>query len=1122
MALLAAVLLVGVTLIPIAGVAGAATPASAGPPGALQLASQTAWVTPSSPVFDLRLRAVGAPAAADLGLSVSVYSCLTSVSALTQSLTSSGPEGTPIARTGSPLPWSGLRAQDGVVELPLTVDESSQSAGTLSPSAPVVHLRAGSSDCGAGVYPVHVELVDTASGSSVDAFTTDLVYVTGVPDQKLRVATVVPLSPTVGPAVAPTAAQLLASPANALARPPASSLDAVSQTVSGLADPATPVTLEVGGQSLQALDAGHQATVAALGALSSSGHAQVVPSTYTPVDATTLVDAGLGSELDAQLVRSDALLGAADITRTPAASAAGGGGPWITGDGLDDATLAQLASAGYSQVVLPPSDLSSSPSNGSSAEPFTVDSPHGGSFTALASNADLTARFASDPAQPVLVASQILAELAQIYFEYPNGTEARAVLAVPPSGWVADPTLVTTLTGALASSEILQPVTVSGAFAAFTAPASCDGGCRLASSTPGTLPATAIRTQRDRIDSFASAVVPSTPAAKALPTQLGDTVLAAEAEALRAGQQSAVLRNTGAAVDAQLGQLSLAGDQTVTLAARKGQIPITIAKSPSMDYPVNGTLTLTSDRLLFANGQSRVSMPAPLLHATNNFYVNVQARTSGEFKLQITYQAPTGGLAMTGGLVTVRSDAVSVVGVALSAGAVLVLAVWWARTGIRRRRQRRLEDAVGAVVTDTAADAAPVLPREKGLVGSTVGMAVGTTLSRLTGVGRIVALTYVLGTAGLADAYNLANTTPNIITDIVIGGVLSATFVPVFVDRLSTRRGDEAWRAISAVTTVTVVVLTAATVAFWFLTPSIIHLYTATNHNPDRVSQQHVAISLLRWFVPQLAAYGLIGLFTALLNTRGKFAAPAFVPIANNVVVIVILLWFHAMVPHPSLAAVQRNEHALILLGLGTTVGVLAPGLLLVPSLARARLHLRFLWEPRHEAMRTIVRLASWTFGFVVANQVALVVILALADAVHPQGAVTAYTYAYIFFQLPYGVVAVSIMSVVTPSLSARWALGDIAGFRRRMAYGLRSMLAIIIPSAVGMLILARVLIDLVLAHGSTTVDRRLGDGRRPGDVLPRPARVLRLPLHGPGAPVDAGHPHRPSASTWSRTPSTS
>ena len=119
--------------------------------------------------------------------------------------------------------------------------------------------------------------------------------------------------------------------------------------------------------------------------------------------------------------------------------------------------------------------------------------------------------------------------------------------------------------------------------------------------------------------------------------------------------------------------------------------------------------------------------------------------------------------------------------------------------------------------------------------------------------------------------------------------------------------------------------------------------------------------------------------------------------------------------------------------------------------------------------MRTITRLAGWTFGWVVANQVALVVILALADGATVPGAVSAWTYAYTFFQLPYGVVAVSVMSAVTPSLSARWAQGDLAAFRHRMAFGLRGMLAIIIPSAVGMLILAHPLIDLVLAHGAET-----------------------------------------------------
>jgi putative peptidoglycan lipid II flippase len=372
-------------------------------------------------------------------------------------------------------------------------------------------------------------------------------------------------------------------------------------------------------------------------------------------------------------------------------------------------------------------------------------------------------------------------------------------------------------------------------------------------------------------------------------------------------------------------------------------------------------------------------------------------------------------------------------------------------------------------MTDVEFDGIPTPegPGSGRLARATVGMAVGTTISRITGVGRVVALTAALGGFGFADAYNLANTTPNIITDIVIGGVLSATFVPVFVDYLTTRRGKDAWEAISAVVTVTITVLLVATVAFFVLTPSIIHLYTVTNHRPDVHQQQQTAIFLLRWFVPQLTCYGLIALFTALLNTRGKFAAPMFVPIANNVVVITVLLWFHALVPHPSLVSVNAHHTALVLLAFGTTLGVVVQAALLLPSLARADLHIRFLWAPLHPAMRTITRLAGWTFGLVLANQVALVVILALADGAKVPGAVSAYTYAYTFFQLPYGVVAVSVMTAVTPSLSAAWARRDTAVFRHRMAFGLRGMLAIVIPSAVGMLILAHPLIDLVLLHGA-------------------------------------------------------
>ncbi|MGH9046039.1 MAG: murein biosynthesis integral membrane protein MurJ, partial [Acidimicrobiales bacterium] len=210
---------------------------------------------------------------------------------------------------------------------------------------------------------------------------------------------------------------------------------------------------------------------------------------------------------------------------------------------------------------------------------------------------------------------------------------------------------------------------------------------------------------------------------------------------------------------------------------------------------------------------------------------------------------------------------------------------------------------------------------------ATVGMAFGTAVSRLTGVGRILVLAYALGFHHLADAYNLANTTPNMLYDIVLGGVLSATFIPVFVDRLATRSAAEAWRAISSVVTLAVVLLAAATIVFWVFAPLVIAAFTAFGHtsgiSPTQLAQERsAATNLLRWFIPQVFFYGLISLTTALLNARQRFGAPTWVPVANNVVCIVVLLWFRHVAPNPTLHSVLDNGHQMILLGLGTTIGV--------------------------------------------------------------------------------------------------------------------------------------------------------------------------------------------------------
>lgn len=365
-----------------------------------------------------------------------------------------------------------------------------------------------------------------------------------------------------------------------------------------------------------------------------------------------------------------------------------------------------------------------------------------------------------------------------------------------------------------------------------------------------------------------------------------------------------------------------------------------------------------------------------------------------------------------------------------------------------------------------------------GLARNTAVMAAGTLLSRVTGFGRLFALAYALGFTRLTDTYNLANVTPNIVYELVLGGVLSATLVPVFVSRLSTEDEDAAWRAISAVITAAAAVLAVVSLLFFVLAPLLIRLYTAGNDGPSADEQRAVATTLLRMFAPQVAFYGMVTVTTALLQARRRFAAPMFAPVLNNLLVIGVLLALPHVAEEVSLSGVRRDTGALLLLGIGTTAGVAAMALVQLPSLRRAGVRLRPVWDPRHEAVRTVLRLSGWTVGLVAANQVALAIVLILANG--RAGDVAAYQAALVFFLLPYGVFAVSVMSAMLPDMSERWSLGDVEGLHRRVDLGLRTIAAVLVPAAVGYLCLARPIVSVVLEHGAL----RASSAETTADVL--------------------------------------
>jgi putative peptidoglycan lipid II flippase len=354
-----------------------------------------------------------------------------------------------------------------------------------------------------------------------------------------------------------------------------------------------------------------------------------------------------------------------------------------------------------------------------------------------------------------------------------------------------------------------------------------------------------------------------------------------------------------------------------------------------------------------------------------------------------------------------------------------------------------------------------VRPHDTGrLLRSSVVVGVGTGLSRVTGLLWRAAAAYAIGITALSGTYAFANETPNMLYELIVGGVLTATLVPQFVRHFQ----DDDEEATSAVVTVSMLLLVGVAILGVLLAPFVADLLTLRVTGAQQGPQRQLATDLLRLFMPQIVFYGFTALATALLQARRRFAAAAFAPILNNVVLIGLFLALPRLAGRPiTVARVLNDTPLLLFLGLGTTAGIAAMAFALVPALRGARVHLRFLAAWRHRAVGIVVRLSGWTIGYVVANQIALWVVLVLANG--QPGGPAAYLLAYTLFQLPHGLFAVSIMTTAGPELAA--AARDLPALRHRFARALRLVLTVVIPSAALAVALARPVVVALLQRGA-------------------------------------------------------
>lgn len=372
------------------------------------------------------------------------------------------------------------------------------------------------------------------------------------------------------------------------------------------------------------------------------------------------------------------------------------------------------------------------------------------------------------------------------------------------------------------------------------------------------------------------------------------------------------------------------------------------------------------------------------------------------------------------------------------------------------------------VITDTPAGDPPGGPRARGLVGAASKVAVGTMVSRITGFLRTIAIGALLGATLTSDAYNVSNTLPNIVFELLLGGVLTSVIVPLLVrsQKSALERGADPDVYPQRLFTLAVIGLVIASVLAMIAAPLLVSIQGI---GPGK-SNHAVAVIFAVVLLPQMIFYGIGALAGALLNTRERYAAAAWAPVVNNVVVIVVVIGL-VLVNRIGLNVKDGGEYnttGIVLLGLGTTLGVVCQALVLMRSWRKMGFRWKWRWDFKGTGLGELRGLALWVFGYVALGQIGLTVTSRVAQAGdRPQGIWTQITYSSLLFQLPYGILGVSLLTALMPRMARAAADNDWSAVKGLLATGTRLSGIVLMPVIALFAVLAVPLTLLLLDYGN-------------------------------------------------------
>jgi putative peptidoglycan lipid II flippase len=371
---------------------------------------------------------------------------------------------------------------------------------------------------------------------------------------------------------------------------------------------------------------------------------------------------------------------------------------------------------------------------------------------------------------------------------------------------------------------------------------------------------------------------------------------------------------------------------------------------------------------------------------------------------------------------------------------------------------------------------------ERSVLSSSAVMAAGTTVSRLSGFARSTLLAAALGTQLHADVFTIANTVPNMLYILLAGGVFNAVLVPQLVRAMKQDPdGGEAYT--SRIITLAALFLAGTTAVLVLAAPWVMRLYLDDAFFTEEfTAQRESVIDFARLCLPQVFFYGMFVLVGQVLNSRDRFGPMMWAPIANNVIAVIVLtIYLFAYGPARGDELIGGfTDGQELLLGLGSTLGIVAQFAILLPYLRQTGYRYRPRFDFRGTGLGHTFRLGVWTVAFVVINQIAYTVVVRLASSGTAQAGqagaegaqgtgYTIYSGAFLLANVPHAIVTVSLATALLPRLSRMAADADMGGLAQQVAGTTRTALALILPFALLLPAIALPLADIVFGYGAAS-----------------------------------------------------